>query len=447
MVRTAAVIVGSWRSGSCSAAAATSPSPLHRTPTERTNGKPEGREEGSGPVEPGRQAARRDWISRTRWPTAEKLRAAKPDAPRKEAGAMLESFSRRSRLGPTHSRRARNRSACPAAVWAAWGRYRRGDLAASPAAASPAHSAAGRRMPAADRRPDRRRSPRVRAGGRLCDPGTRRRSGREDEARQAGSAAELMAKRRRGCRRAGEAQAVPQDGHDGANAETLRHLPRERVPLAARRGALHLLRGRQHRVVLPTSAACSTRARCPPRTRSSSPSSSTTSPTSTRRPRATTRSRSTSRWARARGTASTTSSASACRPTRSPPTRCRRATSCSSSTPPARCRSPNRLPLVKQSLNLLVDKLAEKDRVSIVTYAGDSRVALGPDQGDREGDDQGRRSPSLSASGGTNGEGGIKNAYDLARETFIDGGVNRVILCTDGDFNVGVTEPGRTGPA
>ena len=45
----------------------------------------------------------------------------------------------------------------------------------------------------------------------------------------------------------------------------------------------------------------------------------------------------------------------------------------------------------------------------------------------------------------TNGEGGIKNAYDLARETFIDGGVNRVILCTDGDFNVGVTEPGRTG--
>ena len=106
---------------------------------------------------------------------------------------------------------------------------------------------------------------------------------------------------------------------------------------------------------------------------------------------------------------------------------------------------PNRLPLVKQSLNLLVDQLGEKDRVSIVTYAGDSRVALGPDEGDREGRRSRTSSPTCRPSGSTNGEGGIKNAYDLARETFIDGGVNRVILCTDGDFNVGVTEPGRTG--
>ena len=104
--------------------------------------------------------------------------------------------------------------------------------------------------------------------------------------------------------------------------------------------------------------------------------------------------------------------------------------------------SPNRLPLVKQSLNLLVDKLVEKDRVSIVTYAGDSRVALGPTRGARRTRIKDVIT-NLQAQGSTNGEGGIKNAYRLARETFIDGGVNRVILCTDGDFNVGVTGQGE----
>ena len=102
----------------------------------------------------------------------------------------------------------------------------------------------------------------------------------------------------------------------------------------------------------------------------------------------------------------------------------------------------NRLPLVQKSLALLVDKLTEKDRVSIVTYAGDSRVALMPTKGT---DKKTIKSmiDSLSAGGGTNGEGGIRKAYDLARATFIDGGVNRVILCTDGDFNVGVTDNGE----
>jgi len=104
--------------------------------------------------------------------------------------------------------------------------------------------------------------------------------------------------------------------------------------------------------------------------------------------------------------------------------------------------SPNRLPLVKQALNLLVDKLVEKDRVSIVTYAGDSRVALGPTKG-TERDVIKDVITNLQAQGSTNGEGGIKNAYRLARETFIDGGVNRVILCTDGDFNVGQTNQGE----
>jgi Ca-activated chloride channel family protein len=102
----------------------------------------------------------------------------------------------------------------------------------------------------------------------------------------------------------------------------------------------------------------------------------------------------------------------------------------------------NRLPLVQKSLGLLVETLTEKDRVSVVTYAGDSRVALPPTKGDD------KKTildvvTGLTAGGGTNGEGGIRKAYELARATFIDGGVNRVILCTDGDFNVGVTDNGE----
>src|SRR5262245_581174 len=102
----------------------------------------------------------------------------------------------------------------------------------------------------------------------------------------------------------------------------------------------------------------------------------------------------------------------------------------------------NRLPLVKQSLALLVDQLSEKDVVSIVTYAGDSRVALGPTNGREKARIKGVVT-RLQAQGGTNGEGGIKKAYELARDHFIDGGVNRVILCTDGDFNMGQTNEGE----
>ncbi len=102
----------------------------------------------------------------------------------------------------------------------------------------------------------------------------------------------------------------------------------------------------------------------------------------------------------------------------------------------------NRLPLVKKSLGLLVDTLTEKDRVSIVTYAGDSRVALTPTRGSDKTAIMSRVN-ALGAGGGTNGEGGIKKAYELARATFLDGGVNRVVLCTDGDFNVGQTNQGE----
>ena len=100
-----------------------------------------------------------------------------------------------------------------------------------------------------------------------------------------------------------------------------------------------------------------------------------------------------------------------------------------------------RLPLVKQSLELLVRQLRADDRVAIVTYAGDSSVRLLPTPGDRTARILGAIG-GLRAGGGTNGAGGIRTAYEVARAARIPGGVNRVVLCTDGDFNVGVTSPG-----
>lgn len=100
----------------------------------------------------------------------------------------------------------------------------------------------------------------------------------------------------------------------------------------------------------------------------------------------------------------------------------------------------NRLPLVKKSLNLLTDTLTERDRVTIVTYAGDAGVRLTPTSGDQKAEIR-AAIDRLGAGGGTNGEGGIKLAYEMARRSFVEGGANRVILCTDGDFNVGVSSP------
>jgi Ca-activated chloride channel family protein len=99
----------------------------------------------------------------------------------------------------------------------------------------------------------------------------------------------------------------------------------------------------------------------------------------------------------------------------------------------------NKLPLVKDALRMLVGSLGENDRVSIVVYAAAEGLALRPTRGDRKGEilsaiDQ------LNAGGSTNGGAGINLAYDLARANFVPGGTNRVILCTDGDFNVGVTD-------
>lgn len=97
-----------------------------------------------------------------------------------------------------------------------------------------------------------------------------------------------------------------------------------------------------------------------------------------------------------------------------------------------------RLPLVKKSLDLLIDQLTPGDRVSIVTYASGTELRLKPTPGDQKERIRGVVQ-SLKAGGGTYGESGIKMAYQVARESFMGGGVNRVVLCTDGDFNVGAT--------
>lgn len=104
--------------------------------------------------------------------------------------------------------------------------------------------------------------------------------------------------------------------------------------------------------------------------------------------------------------------------------------------------TPERLPLLKSGLHLLVDKLTESDRVSIVTYAGASGIALAPISGDRK-DVILRVIDSLHAEGNTNGGAGIQTAYELAVSNFIPASVNRVILATDGDFNVGITDPNQ----
>jgi Ca-activated chloride channel homolog len=100
-----------------------------------------------------------------------------------------------------------------------------------------------------------------------------------------------------------------------------------------------------------------------------------------------------------------------------------------------------RLPLVKQAMRLLVEKLSEKDRVAIVVYAGGSGLALGSTTGN-EKEKILRALEELKAGGSTNGADGIELAYKVAADNFIKGGVNRVILATDGDFNIGVTNQG-----
>jgi len=99
---------------------------------------------------------------------------------------------------------------------------------------------------------------------------------------------------------------------------------------------------------------------------------------------------------------------------------------------------PNRLPLVKKALDHLITRLDERDRVAVVTYSGSSRVVLPPTTGNNRETIRFAVN-SLQSGGSTQGSAGILEAYRLAKEGFLPDGNNRVILCTDGDFNLGVT--------
>ena len=99
---------------------------------------------------------------------------------------------------------------------------------------------------------------------------------------------------------------------------------------------------------------------------------------------------------------------------------------------------PDKLPLVQQSMEKLVAKMRPEDRMTIVKYAGAAGVALAPTLG-TEKEKIRKAVQSLTSGGGTAGSEGIKTAYKLAEEHFMKEGNNRVILATDGDFNIGIT--------
>jgi Ca-activated chloride channel family protein len=99
---------------------------------------------------------------------------------------------------------------------------------------------------------------------------------------------------------------------------------------------------------------------------------------------------------------------------------------------------PDKLPLVRNAMRMLVDTLTPQDRIAIVVYAGATGLVLPSTPGDRK-EVIHRALSQLEAGGSTNGAAGITLAYQVARQGFVRGGVNRVVLATDGDFNVGVT--------
>jgi Ca-activated chloride channel family protein len=105
-------------------------------------------------------------------------------------------------------------------------------------------------------------------------------------------------------------------------------------------------------------------------------------------------------------------------------------------------QQPDKLPLLKTGLGMLARTLRSQDRVAIVVYAGASGLAL-PSTAGNEQDEILGALDALRPGGSTNGAEGIRLAYRVAREHFIRGGINRVILATDGDFNVGTTSLGE----
>jgi len=104
----------------------------------------------------------------------------------------------------------------------------------------------------------------------------------------------------------------------------------------------------------------------------------------------------------------------------------------------------NKLPLVKKSLAMLVRSLRPDDTVSIVTYAAGTTVALEPTVADRQYQIL-NVIDGLEAGGGTAGGAGLQLAYDMAEHNFAETSVNRIILATDGDFNLGIADPKELG--
>lgn len=103
--------------------------------------------------------------------------------------------------------------------------------------------------------------------------------------------------------------------------------------------------------------------------------------------------------------------------------------------------SPDKLPLVQKSLNMLLDKMRPQDRISLVVYAGNAGLVL-PSTPGSEKQTIKNAIGSLYAGGSTAGGAGIELAYKVAMENFMKEGNNRVLLCTDGDFNVGINGEG-----
>ena len=103
--------------------------------------------------------------------------------------------------------------------------------------------------------------------------------------------------------------------------------------------------------------------------------------------------------------------------------------------------SPDKLPLLKEGMKMLASQMRDQDRVAIVVYASAQGLAL-PSTSGKKSKNIIAALDNLSAGGSTAGGAGIQLAYSIAQENFIPGGVNRVLLCTDGDFNVGTTSTG-----
>lgn len=101
--------------------------------------------------------------------------------------------------------------------------------------------------------------------------------------------------------------------------------------------------------------------------------------------------------------------------------------------------APDKLPLVKQTLRLLTEQLRPQDKVTIITYASGEKLILGPTSGDQK-DKILTVINELQASGATAGEQAIQLAYKQAEKAFVKNGINRILLATDGDFNVGITD-------